>query len=111
MNEKTKAWICLLLAGISEPIWAYTMKLSHGFTVLVPSVITALVLILGFFLLAKAVGVLGIGTSYAVFTGIGIVGTAIEGIFLLHEAVSVLKILSLVLLCGGIIGIKTEDKT
>lgn len=110
MNDKSKAWICLLLAGISEPIWAYTMKLSHGFTVLLPAVITVAVLVIGFFLLAKSVKTLGIGTSYAVFTGIGIVGTALEGIFLLHEAVSVLKIVSLVLLCGGIIGIKTEDK-
>ena len=64
----------------------------------------------GFFLLAKAVNVLGIGTSYAVFTGIGIVGTAIEGVLLLDEGMSALKLISLVLLCGGIIGLKKEEK-
>ena len=100
MNEKNKAWLCLLCAGLSEVIWAYTMKLSCGFTVLVG----------GFFLLAKAVNVLGIGTSYAVFTGIGIVGTAIEGVLLLDEGMSALKLISLVLLCGGIIGLKKEEK-
>ena len=110
MNEKSKAWLCLLCAGLSEVIWAYTMKLSCGFTLLVPSIITVAVLVGGFFLLAKAVNVLGIGTSYAVFTGIGIVGTAIEGVLLLDEGMSALKLISLVLLCGGIIGLKKEEK-
>lgn len=110
MNEKSKAWICLIVAGLSEAIWAYTMKLSCGFTVLLPSIITALVLIAGFFLLAKAVQRLGIGTSYAVFTGIGIVCTAVEGVLLFDEGMGVLKLVSLALLCGGIIGLKTEEK-
>ena len=52
----------------------------------------------------------GFGTSYAVFTGIGIVGTAIEGVLLLDEGMSALKLISLVLLCGGIIGLKKEEK-
>ena len=73
-------------------------------------IITVAVLVGGFFLLAKAVNVLGIGTSYAVFTGIGIVGTAIEGVLLLDEGMSALKLISLVLLCGGIIGLKKEEK-
>ena len=75
MKEKNTAWILLVVSGLMEIVWAYTMKLSHGFTVLLPSVITIAILIISFFLLAKAVNTLGIGLSYAVFTGIGVVGT------------------------------------
>lgn len=69
MKEKNTAWILLVVSGLMEIVWAYTMKLSHGFTVLLPSVITIAILIISFFLLAKAVNTLGIGLSYAVFTG------------------------------------------
>ncbi len=106
MKSKNIGWLCLIAAGLSELVWAYTMKLSHGFTVLWPSVITVLVLIGGFFLLAKAVKEFGIGMSYAVFTGIGVVGTSLLGIFVLNEGVSVLKIVSLAVLIAGIIGLK-----
>lgn len=68
MKEKNTAWILLVVSGLMEIVWAYTMKLSHGFTVLWPSVITIAILIISFFLLAKAVNTLGIGLSYAVFT-------------------------------------------
>ena len=106
MKEKNTGGLCLIIAGLSELVWAYTMKLSHGFTVLWPSVITIVVLVAGFFLLAKAVNVFGIGMSYAVFTGIGVVGTSLVGIFVLNEGVSALKIISLVVLIAGIIGLK-----
>lgn len=105
-KNKSIAWLCLIVSGLSELIWAYTMKLSHGFTVLWPSVITVAVLSLSFFLLAKAVKEFGIGMSYAVFTGIGVVGTSLVGIFVLEESVNALKIASLVLLIAGIIGLK-----
>ena len=90
--------------------WAYTMKLSHGFTVLWPSVITIAILIISFFLLAKAVNTLGIGLSYAVFTGIGVVGTTFISIFVLKEGASLLKMLSLGVLIIGILGLKLCDK-
>lgn len=106
MNEKNKAWLCLLCAGLSEVIWAYTMKLSCGFTVLVPSIITVAVLAGGFFLLAKAVNVLGIGTSYAVFTGIGTVLNVGFGILVFGESKSVKKLLCVAAVVIGIVGLR-----
>ena len=110
MKEKNTAWILLVVSGLMEIVWAYTMKLSHGFTVLLPSVITIAILIISFFLLAKAVNTLGIGLSYAVFTGIGVVGTTLISIFVLKEGASLLKMLSLGVLIIGILGLKLCDK-
>ena len=110
MKEKNTAWILLVVSGLMEIVWAYTMKLSHGFTVLWPSVITIAILIISFFLLAKAVNTLGIGLSYAVFTGIGVVGTTLISIFVLKEGASLLKMLSLGVLIIGILGLKLCDK-
>ena len=110
MKEKNTAWILLVVSGLMEIVWAYTMKLSHGFTVLWPSVITIAILIISFFLLAKAVNALGIGLSYAVFTGIGVVGTTFISIFVLKEGASLLKMLSLGVLIIGILGLKLCDK-
>ena len=109
MKEKNTAWILLVVSGLMEIVWAYTMKLSHGFTVLLPSVITIAILIISFFLLAKAVNTLGIGLSYA-FTGIGVVGTTLISIFVLKEGASLLKMLSLGVLIIGILGLKLCDK-
>lgn len=109
MKEKNTAWLLLITAGLMEIVWAYTMKLSHGFTVPVPSIITVVILIVSFFMLAKAVNELGIGLSYAVFTGIGVVGTTVISIFVLNEGVSVLKLVSLAVLAAGIIGLKMCD--
>lgn len=109
MKSKRLAWIFLLSAGLLELVWAYFLKLSHGFTVLIPSVITIVVLIVSFFLLGHSVSVFGIGMSYAVFTGIGIAGTTLIGIVLLNESVSVVKIISLIVLLAGIIGLKLCD--
>lgn len=106
MSKRNIAWICLVASGLSELVWSYFMKLSNGFTVLLPSVITIAVLAAGFFILAKAVNEFGIGMTYSVFTGIGVVGTTLVGIFVLKEGVSPLKVVSLVLLISGIIGLK-----
>ena len=110
MKEKNTAWILLVVSGLMEIVWAYTMKLSHGFTVLLLSAITIAILIISFFLLAKAVNTLGIGLSYAVFTGIGVVGTTFISIFVLKEGASLLKMLSLGVLIIGILGLKLCDK-
>lgn len=105
-NEKRIAWICLIAAGLLEFVWAYFMKLSHGFTVLVPAILAILVIAASFFLLERGVRIFGIGMSYGIFTGLGIAGTAVIGIVALGEGVSLLKILSLVILMCGIIGLK-----
>ena len=110
MKEKNTAWILLIIAGLLELVWAYTLKLSHGFTVLWPSVIPIVILIASFFMLAKAVDKLGIGLSYAVFTGIGVVGTTVISIFVLGEGASPLKLVSLGVLIVGILGLKLCDK-
>ena len=110
MEGKNAAWLLLGVSGLMEIVWAYTMKLSHGFTVLWPSIITVVILSVSFFMLAKAVNVLGIGLSYAVFTGIGVVGTPLISIFVLDEGASPLKLISLGFLIVGILGLKLCDK-
>lgn len=105
-KEKRIAWVCLVIAGLVEFVWGYFMKESHGFTILVPSILAVIFIILSFFLLERAVRTFGIGMSYGVFTGLGIAGTTIIGIIALGEGVSILKIVSLLILMVGIIGLK-----
>lgn len=108
-GDHTLSWICLVLSGSLEVAWAYTMKLSNGFTEPVFTVITIVVLAANLFLLEKPVSVLGIGVSYGVFTGLGIVGTTIVGIVGLGESVSIIKIASIAILMIGVIGLKYCD--
>ncbi|WP_140921257.1 quaternary ammonium compound efflux SMR transporter SugE [Limnobaculum xujianqingii] len=100
------AWIILFIAGLLEVVWAVGLKYSHGFTRLTPSIITAVAMAASVFLLANAMKTLPVGTAYAVWTGIGAVGAAITGIVLLGESASVMRIISLCLIIGGIIGLK-----
>lgn len=100
------AWIYLILAGLSEIVWAFGLKESHGFTVLNWSLFTIFFLIVSFYLLACAIRQIPIGTAYAVFTGIGAAGTAVVGILLFDESAGFLKLLSLFILIGGILGLK-----
>ncbi len=101
------------MAGLSEIVWAYGLKMTHGFTEPAWSAVTIFFMIVSFFLFAKAMKAIPIGTAYAVFTGIGAAGTALIGIFFLNEGVSSLKIISLVILILGIVGLKLfcHDKT
>lgn len=105
-KESQKAWICLILAGLIEIVWSYFMKQSYGFTIPVPTVITIIFLILSFFLLERGIRFFGIGMSYAVFTGIGIAGTTVLGIAFFDESISWMKMISLIVLLTGIIGLK-----
>jgi quaternary ammonium compound-resistance protein SugE len=102
----TVAWIILVIAGLLEVIWAIGLKYSHGFTRLTPSVITLVAMAVSVFLLAYAMKTLPAGTAYAVWTGIGAVGTAILGIALLGESASLARVFSLGLIFVGIIGLK-----
>lgn len=103
------SWLFLLVCGVLEVLWAYTMKLSHGFTVPLYTAITIAILAANLFLLEKPVSVLGIGVSYGVFTGFGIVGTTLVGIIGLGESISALKIVSIAILMIGVIGLKYCD--
>lgn len=106
MSKDTSAWIALFLAGLLEIVWATTMKLSEGFTVLIPTIWTIVLLVLSFGLLARAFRVLPAGTGYAVFTGIGAAGTVVVGTALFEESLNGWKLLFVVTLLIGIIGLK-----
>lgn len=103
------AWIILLLAGIAEVIWAVGLKYSEGFTRTWPSVITVVGMAVSIWLLALAMRTLPLGTAYAVWTGIGAVGSFIAGIWLLGEAVNVARIASVGLIVVGLIGLKLSS--
>lgn len=100
------AWIWLFLAGLLEVGWAVGLKLSEGFTRLVPSVATVALMAASIFLLGVALKTLPVGTAYAVWTGIGAVGTAAVGMLVLGEAATALKIGGVALIAAGIAMLK-----
>lgn len=100
------AWIYLVVAGLLEVCWAIGLKYTDGFSKLVPSLLTLIAIAGSMFLLAKAAQSLPIGTAYAIWVGIGALGTAVMGILLFQEPVSVLRILFLLLLLVSIVGLK-----
>jgi quaternary ammonium compound-resistance protein SugE len=102
----TVAWIVLILAGLFEVVWAYSMKMSDGFTRLTPSIITVVFMILSFFLLAYSMKTLPLGTAYSIWTGIGAIGSLIVGIVILGEPASALRMLAGVLIVSGLILMK-----
>lgn len=100
------AWVILLLAAAFEVAWAIGLKLSNGFTRLVPSIWTAVTMVLSMVLLAVAVRTLPIGTAYAVWTGLGAAGTAIVGIALLNEPATAARLACIALILAGVVGLK-----
>ncbi len=99
-------WIILVLAGLFEVAWAVGLKYTYGFTRLVPTVFTLAGMVISFGLLSIAMKTLPLGTAYAIWTGIGAVGAFIAGIFLFQEAVTPLRVASVLLIIGGLIGLK-----
>jgi len=100
------AWILLILAGLLEIVWAIGLKYTEGFTRTVPSIITASAMIISIVLLGIAMKSLPVGTAYAVWVGIGAVGTVILGIALLGEPANAMRLVSVGLVIAGIIGLK-----
>ena len=100
------AWLILVLAGLLETVWAMGLKFSQGFTKPLPTVITILAILTSLGLLGLALKTLPVGTAYAVWTGIGSVGTVIFGIVLLHESTNPLRLACIALILLGIIGLK-----
>ncbi len=100
------AWIYLVVAGLFEVGWAIGLKYTEGFTRLWPSLWTGASMALSLYLLAQALRTLPVGTGYAVWTGIGSLGTAILGIVLLGESRDALRLLCLGLIVAGIVGLK-----
>ncbi|MBO6257224.1 quaternary ammonium compound efflux SMR transporter SugE [bacterium] len=99
-------WIILLIAGFFEVAWAIGLKYSHGFSQLIPSVITVICMIASFYFLALSLKHLPLGTAYAVWTGIGTIGTVILGIILFKEPVSFMRFLCIAFVLTGIVGLK-----
>jgi len=102
----TKAWIMLLVAGLLEIGWAVGLKYTHGFTRLVPSILTITCMVISMGMLALALKHIPVGTGYAVWTGIGAVGTAVLGIVLFHESTDLVRLGSIGLILAGIVGLK-----
>lgn len=100
------AWIALVAAGLLETVWAIALSRSQFFSQLIPSVVFGLALIASMALLALALRDLPVGTAYAVWVGIGALGTAAVGMFWLGESAGVLKILCLLLIVVGVVGLK-----
>ena len=99
-------WIILFIAGLFEIAWAIGLKYTEGFSKLWPSVFTILSMIISMGLLAYSVKHLPIGTAYAIWTGIGAVGTAILGIILFNESRELVRVFFILLIVIGIVGLK-----
>lgn len=104
------AWIFLVLAGFLEVGWTLGLKYSEGFTVLVPSLITIVLLIISFMLFAKAMRSIEIGVAYAMFTGMGTAGTVIAGMIWLDEPADFWRLFFIAVLVVGIVGLKLVSK-
>ena len=106
MTLPSNAWLLLLAAGLFEVIWAVGLKYTEGFSRLLPSVITIAAMIDSVWLLALALKSIPVGTGYAVWTGIGAVGTAILGIVLFSEPATAARLACIGLIVAGILGLK-----
>ncbi len=99
-------WIYLLVAGMFEVAWAVGMKLSNGFSNLTISILTIVGMVASFYFLALALKSIPLGTAYAIWTGIGTLGTVVWGIILFKEPVSFARIICIVFILSGISGLK-----
>ena len=100
------AWAILILAGIFEIIWAYSMKLSEGFTRLTPSVVTIVFMVLSVGLLSISMRTLPLGTAYTVWTGIGAIGAFVVGIIVFNEPMTAMRMIAAVLIVSGLLLMK-----
>lgn len=100
------AWGILIIAGLFEIVWAILLKYADGFSKLWPSIGTVIAMVISVVLLGIAMKDMPVGTAYAVWTGIGAIGTVIFGIVLLGDPASVSRLVCLVLILSGIIGLK-----
>ena len=99
-------WILLTLAGLFEIGWAIGLKYTDGFTRIVPTALTAASMLVSIVLLGLAVKTLPMGTAYAIWTGIGTIGTAVLGMLLFQEPATALRLASIGLIVAGIVGLK-----
>lgn len=100
------AWAALFAAGLLEVVWAVGLKYTQGFTRILPTAVTVLAMIASIGLLGIALKTLPVGSAYAIWTGIGTVGTAICGMLLFGESTAVLRLVCIALIVAGIVGLK-----
>lgn len=99
-------WFYLIIAGLLEVAWAIGLKQTDGWSRLWPSVITVALMIASFFFLSLALRTLPLGNAYAIWTGIGAVGTALIGIFIFDEPRTAARLVCILLIISGVIGLK-----
>ena len=100
------AWVYLVIAGLFECGWAIGLKYTEGFTRLVPSLFTVSSMVISVWLLSVAMKIIPVGTAYAVWTGIGAIGVAILGMILFDESRDIMRVICLLLIVSGILGLK-----
>ncbi|MDR0911224.1 MAG: QacE family quaternary ammonium compound efflux SMR transporter [Methanobrevibacter sp.] len=103
-------WIYLIIAGFLEIGWAISLKFSNGLTNILMVISTAVIMILSLFFLSLSLKSLPLGTAYAIWTAIGAVGLVIVGMIFLGESKSIIRIFCIMLIIGGIIGLKITGK-
>lgn len=102
-------WLMLIAAGLLEVVWAVGLKFSQGFTKPIPSIITLVAVGASFYLLSLSLRSLPLSIAYAVWVGIGVVGAVIFGITVFKEPISLLKVISLLFIIMGIVGLKVAE--
>ncbi len=108
MSTRTP-WLFLLIAGFFEVAWALGLKYTYGFTRPLPSLLTLAAMGFSFFFLSQALRTIPVGTAYAVWTGIGAVGTALFGMLWFGEPAGFVRVFCLLLIIGGILGLKLSS--
>lgn len=103
------AWVLLFVAGLFEVVWAYSMKVSDGFSKLIPSILTIVFMIASFALLSYVMKSLPLGTAYTVWTGVGAVGSFLLGILVLGEPATAMRMLAAVLIISGLVLMKLSS--
>ena len=103
------AWLFLILAGLLEIVWAFGMKWSDWFSRPIPSILAVIAMLASFGLLALAMKSLPLGTAYAVWTGIGAVGTFIIGVVILNEPLSIMRVSAALMIAGGLLLMKLSS--
>lgn len=99
-------WIYLVIAGFLEVGWAMGLKYSQGFTIILPSILTVLGMVASFYFLSLSLKSLPIGNAYAIWTGIGTVGTVVLGIILFKDPIDVMRMICIIFIVIGIVGLK-----
>jgi quaternary ammonium compound-resistance protein SugE len=99
-------WAIVAIAGLMETGWALGLKYSEGFSRLWPTVVTIVLALGSFYLLSLAMKTLPVGTAYAVWVGIGAIGTAVAAVFLFAEPVNVMRVAGVLLILSGIVALK-----